>query len=315
VISTTNDRGERVTDASEADVMGYFESLSNWGRWGDDDELGTLNLIRPEHRARAAKLAAEGAVVSCERLISTRYSDENPQPLMHFMMTTGEAVPAQGQAAATDWFGMPFHGHTVTHLDSLGHFFWNGKTYNGRPASVVRAVNGVGFGSIEPACDGLVSRGVLLDVPRARGQEFLEPGLVITVEDLERCEAEAGLKVGSGDMLLVRTGRDPRRKHHPASEGRPGLGASCLPWLHEREVSVLVSDEAHDVQPQVYAGIRTPIHAVGIVAMGLWLLDNAQFEPIAEKCAELHRWEFMFVVAPLLLQRSSGSPVNPVALF
>jgi kynurenine formamidase len=299
----------------EAEVLGYFESLRNWGRWGPDDELGTLNFIRPEHRRQAAGLVVDGATVSCERLISTSYSEDNAQPLLHFMIATGESAPSSGQAAASDWLGMAFHGHGITHLDSLGHFFWDGKMYNGRSAGVVTAAGGVGFGSIEPACHGLVSRGVLLDIPGVRGEEYLQPGAAISVEDLERCEADAGIVVGTADMLLIRTGRDPRRRHHPVAAGRPGLTASCLPWLHEREVSMLISDEVHDVAPAQYAGIRTPIHAVAIVAMGLWLLDNAQLEQLAEACAERRRWEFMMVVAPLLLEHASGSPVNPMAVF
>jgi kynurenine formamidase len=300
---------------SETEVLGYFESLSNWGRWGSDDELGTLNLIQPEHRRHAARLITDGATVSCERLISPSHSEDNPQPMLHFMIATGESAPSSGQAAASDWLGMAFHGHGITHLDSLGHFFWDGRMYNGRSAGVVTAAGGVGFGSIEPACQGLVSRGVLLDVPRARNEEYLEPGAAISVGDLERCEADTGIAVGTADMLLIRTGRDPRRRDHPVAAGRPGLAASCLPWLHEREVSMLISDEVHDVAPAQYAGIRTPIHAVAIVAMGLWLLDNAQLEQLAEACADRGRWEFMMVVAPLLLEHASGSPVNPVAVF
>jgi kynurenine formamidase len=300
---------------SEEQVLEYFETLSNWGRWGPDDELGTLNFVTPEHRRRAALLVSEGVTVSCERRITVKQSEDNPQPLLRFMMTTGEGLPDKGWAGATDWVGMPTHGRSITHLDALGHIFWNNTMYNGRSPSVVKALTGVGYCSIEAVRDGIVTRGVLLDIPRSEGVDWIEPLAGISPEMLERAEERQGVRVGNGDALLVRTGRDTRHAaQNHLGEEKPGLEADCLPWLAEREVALLVSDEAHDITPGRYS-IRTPIHTVGIVMMGLWLLDNALLDPLASHCQEIGRWEFLFNVLPLQLQKASASPVNPVAVF
>lgn len=300
---------------SDQDISSFLDTLNNWGRWGNDDERGTLNLIQAEHINRAAALAKTGVVISCQREITTIHSDENPVPMVHFMTSTGESAPTDGQGIARDWFGMPFHGHAVTHLDSLGHFFLNGLIYNGRPANVVRAEGGAGFGSIAAASGGVVSRGVLLDIPRLVGREFLAPDHVIDVEQLESAEKLQGVKAGTGDILVIRTGRDMRKLALGASRYRPGMSVECLPWLHRREISVLVSDESHDAQPLPSTAVPTPIHAVGLVAMGLWLVDNAQLEALAQQCQSAECWEFMMILAPLHIEGASGSPINPLAIL
>lgn len=302
-------------DISEAEYLAYFDSCRNWGRWGTADELGTLNLITPDLVAAAGRLVQDGVPVSCQRALSTEYSDENPRPLQRFMIASGEAAPSNGQYESSDWFGIAPHGHSVTHLDSLGHFFFNGKTYNGRAAAVVQTKTGVGFGSVEAACRGVITRGVMLDVPRSRGVPALPLGTAIMPEDLELCERLQRVRVRAGDALLIRTGRDVAQGTSFATDPRSGLHPSCLPWLHQRDVAVLGSDSAHEVHPPAYSFVRTPIHAVSIVAMGLWLLDNAELGPLARACAERSRWEFLFTIAPLSLERATGSPVNPLALF
>jgi hypothetical protein len=193
---------------TEAAYLGYFESCSNWHRWGDDDERGTLNLITPDHAAAAARLVRDGVPVSAERPLRGDYSAENPRPLLRFMIASGEAAPERGQYESSDWFGIAPHGHSVTHLDSLGHSFFDGRCYNGRPADVVATKTGVGTGSVEAAASGIVTRGVLLDVPRALGLAALPLGTAITPDDLMRCERAQGITVRTGDALLVRTGRD-----------------------------------------------------------------------------------------------------------
>ncbi len=302
-------------DLTEAAYLAYFDSCGNWGRWGEDDERGTLNLITPDTVAAAGRLVLDGVPVSCQRQLSSDYSDENPRPLLRFMIASGEAAPARGQHESSDWFGIAAHGHSITHLDSLGHFFFNGRTYNGRPADVVKTKTGVGFGSVEAAGQGIVTRGVLLDVPRARGTDALPLGTAITPEDLARCENAEGVTVRASDALLIRTGRDVPQGSDFASDPRSGLHPSCLPWLHQRDISLLGSDTAHEVHPPAYRFVRTPIHAVAIVAMGLWLLDNADLGALARACAERGRWEFLFMIAPLSLERATGSPVNPLAVF
>jgi kynurenine formamidase len=164
----------------------------------------------------------------------------------------------------------------------------------------------------------VVSRGVLLDVPAARGAPFLEAGEPIFTDDLERAEAQAGLRVEAGDILFVRTGRwalrDARGPWDPRLQAA-GLDASCLPWLHARGVAALGCDGVSDVVPSRIEGEGLPIHTVAIVAMGLHLIDNLELEPLAKACAEERRWEFLLTLAPLVLFRGTASPLNPIALF
>jgi kynurenine formamidase len=303
-----------VTQPPEADVIAYLDSLSNWGRWGEDDLLGTLNFITPQTRLAALALPGDGTVISCARTISSVHSEDNPHPMLHFMIRSGEGASATARSSAADWFGMRYHGRTVTHLDSLSHYFWQRRAYNGVSADTVGSETGAQAGSVEVASEGIVSRGVLLDVPRMRGIDYLEPDDRVTIEDLERCEREQGVTVGEGDVLMIRIGRD--RRPEPRLAGpQAGLRADCLPWLRDRRIAVLVGDGVHDAQPASYERIASPIHTVGIVALGLWLLDNADLEPLAAHCAQSNRWEFLFMTSPLRLQAMTGSPLNPLAIF
>jgi kynurenine formamidase len=307
------------TEVTESEVLEMFESLSNWGRWGADDKLGTLNLITPEVTKAAAALVRHGRPVSLARTITPKYGPDNPNPPLHFMLASGEGAPDQGHGVSADWYGMACHGHSMTHLDSLGHLFWNGKMYNGRPASRVDQATGAKDGSIEDAGGGVVTRGVLLDLPRTLGIPYLEAGHRITPRELELAEAMTGVRVSSGDAALIRTGRDVNRAqrgpHLPEQHGCPGLSASCLPWIRERGIAVLGSDVAHDAMPSLYRRVAGPIHSVGIVGMGLWLLDNAYLDALAAAAAEASQWDFLFVLGPLKLKRGTGSPVNPLAVI
>jgi kynurenine formamidase len=304
-----------VNQPPEEDVIAYLDQLSNWGRWGADDMLGTLNFITAQTRLAALALPQDGHVVSCARTISSIHSDDNPHPMLHFMIRSGEGASATARSSAADWFGMRYHGRTVTHLDSLSHYFWQRHAYNGVSADTVGSETGAQAGSVEVAAEGIVGRGVLLDVPRTREVDYLEPDDRVTVEDLERCEQRHGVRVGEGDVLIIRTGRDRRPGPPRLSGPQAGLRADCLPWLRERSIAVLVGDGVHDAQPATYERIASPIHTVGIVALGLWLLDNADLEPLAAHCAQARRWEFLFMTSPLRLQAMTGSPLNPLAIF
>jgi kynurenine formamidase len=307
------------TEVTEAEVLEMFETLSNWGRWGDDDRLGTLNLITPDVTKAAAAVVRHGRTVSLARTITPKYAPDNTNPPLHFILASGESAPAKGHGASADWYGMACHGHSMTHLDSLGHLFWNGKMYNDRPASRVDQATGAKDGSIEDAGDGVMTRGVLLDMPLAFGVPYLEPGHGITPGELESAAVMAGVQIRSGDAVLIRTGRDvdraERGPHLPDEHGTAGLAASCLPWIRERGIAVLGSDVAHDAMPSPYSQLAAAIHSVGIVAMGLWLLDNAYLEDLAAAAAEASQWEFLFAMGPLKLKRGTGSPVNPLAVI
>jgi kynurenine formamidase len=306
---------------SQDEVLTWFESLSNWGRWGPDDGLGTLNHITPERRAAAAMLVRHGVTVSCAWDIGTTAQPDHvfgaPQ---RFMLSTGQGLPDEPRwGGAAEYVGLVCHGYAVTHLDGLSHYFWDGRMYNDRPASLVTSRDGAGDHAITEAGGGIFTRGVLLDVATTRGVPWLEPGDAVFPEDLEGAEARQGLRVGPGDAVLLRTGYG-RRRHEQgpdavANVGRAGWHVACAPWLHERDVAVIGADTAQDVHPSGYPAMRSPVHAVGIVAMGLWLIDNCDLEELAGTCERLERWEFLMTVGPLRIEGATGSPVNPIAVF
>jgi kynurenine formamidase len=292
-------------------VRDLHASLSNWGRWGERDQLGALNLITPAKRAAAAALVRSGRAVSCARPLATEPGVDNPSPVVHLM--TGTATESYGG----DYFAIAPHGFATSHIDALCHIFHEGKLYNGYPIERVTAHGALELG-IHELRDGVVSRGVLLDVPRSRGLAYLEPGEPIFPADLERAEEQAHLRVEEGDVLLVCTGRWTCREERgpwDARERLAGLDASCLRWLRERGVAALGCDGVSDVLPSRVDGFGLPIHTVAIVAMGLHLLDNLDLRRLADACAEEGRWEFLLSVAPLVLRRGTASPVNPIALF
>ena len=309
---------------TEAEVLGYFDKLSNWGRWGPDDELGTPNLITPEKTRRALATVQEGFSVSLSREVMWEAAADVPSPPVHFMVESGEGwasgdkVSARANAAAIDYIGMIFHGLAVTHVDSLAHFFWQGKTYNGKPAHLVSTSLGATVCSVEAAHKGFISRGILVDVPMIRGIDWLERGEGVMPEDILAAETRCGFKVEEGDILLIRTGQLRRREVEgpvAGSEGSTACQAACLPLFHERGIAVMGSDTGNDVRPSQYTQVTQPIHQVGITAMGLWILDNANLEDVAQACAERHRWTFMVSINPLRLHNTTGSPVNPIAVF
>jgi kynurenine formamidase len=313
---------------SHDEVLGYYKSLSNWGRWGADDEQGTLNLITPAKRLQAAALVREGIVVSCARPLGWDPAPDAPVSSRHFMLKSGEGEPAEtiGRTGSMDAFMIAPHGQTITHLDAPSHTFvrtdpsqpWT--MYNGKPKELVRTADGALAGSIELAGDGIVSRGVLLDIARLRGREWLDPADAVFPEDLDAAAAAAHLRVEPGDVLFVRTGWPLRREQKwppDPSEGNCALQAACLPWLREHDIALLASDTSNDVSPMEYPGLGRfgGIHGVGMGAIGLWILDNAGLEELGATCARLGRWEFQIVIAPLKLEHATGCPVNPLALF
>ena len=309
---------------TEQEVLGYFESLSNWGRWGDDDQLGAPNLITPAKTKAALATVQEGLTISLSRTVSFEATVDSPNPPVHFMTESGEGwaggdkVSARPYAVAMDYFGMVFHGVTITHVDSLSHFFWEGKTYNGKPAHLVSTSMGATVGSVEEAKNGIVTRAVLVDVPLVRGVDWVERGEGVMPDDILRAEAQCGFQVEEGDLLLIRTGQLHRRNVEgpvDRSQGSTACQAGCLPLFHQRGIAMLGSDTGNDVNPSQYAKVPSPIHQVGITAMGLWILDNADLEEVAEACRQRNRWEFLVSIGPLRLHHATGSPVNPIAVF
>ncbi len=300
---------------TQSDLKAMAQQVSNWGRWGDDDELGALNLITPAKRAAAASLVREGLTVSCALALAKTPAPDNPRPVMHQMAYGGDVPDGSGSA---DYFAIYPHGLANTHLDALCHVFVDGKMYNGFDKSEVRS-DGAQRGSIMAAKDGIMSRGILLDIPALRGVEWLEPTDRIARSELEAAEKRQGVRVEEGDILLVRTGRDLRGERlgrwDPYAEGLAGISTDCVPYLHERGVAVLGGDGISDAWPSITEGWRSPIHQMTLVLMGVHLIDNMQLSRLAEACAERQRWEFLLTVAPLRLELGTASPVNPIALF
>ncbi len=303
---------------ASSEVVGLFEKLSNWGRWGKDDQRGALNFITDKKRASAARLVQTGETVSLALPLAVTPAADNPTPVTHLIVQAGIDSDRAWLPHAADYFAITFHGMANTHIDALCHVFWQGKMYNGFSAGEVGS-HGAHKCAIDVARQGLVSRGVLLDIPKLRKVEWLEPGDRILARELDAAEKEHGVRVEEGDVLLIRTGRARRRKSKgawdPNREGLPGLDPACLPWIHERRVAMLGSDAVSDVLPSGYQDVLLPIHVCTLVAMGVHLLDNADFDALAETCARLGRYEFMFATAPLILERGTGSPVNPIAIF
>jgi kynurenine formamidase len=307
---------------SQDQLLDWMQSLSNWGRWGDDDQRGTLNFVTPATTARALALAREGATVSCARQVGYEGAPDTPLAPHHFMLASGEGYrPGEGpdRQVARDYVGMVFHGHTITHLDSLAHFFWDGRMYNGVPSRRVTTSEGATSHSVDAAHGGIVTRGVLVDAPLLRGVDLVERGDGVGIADVERAEAQCGVRVGEGDVLLLRTGQLGHRERSgpvdPNRSGSAGPLPELLPLVHERGVAVLGSDTGNDVTPTGYERFTNPVHQIGIVALGLWILDNAWLDDLADACGVRQRWDFLLAILPLRLSNATGSPVNPVAVF
>jgi kynurenine formamidase len=292
------------------EALHAFSRCSNAGRWGGDDELGTLNLITPETRRRAARLVVDGVSVSLGADIDTVQRELNPHPAWH-TMHLDRSLPY----TAHDSLHLEIHG-VGTHLDALGHVYFDGTGYNGRSQDEVLGEDGLCSNSIHAMRDGIFTRGVLLDVAAAAGVQWLEEDRVVTVPDLVAAESLAGIRVESGDAVFVHTGLERRAgRRDPADVvARAGLGLEAVCWLHERDVAVYAGDcvERLPISDQV---LGLPLHQIGIAAMGLTLLDWPRLTDLLDACQQFGRSEFLLTVAPLRIRGGTGSPVNPIATF
>jgi len=296
-------------------MRALFARVCNWGRWGKDDELGTLNLITPATRRAAAQLVSEGITVSLSRNFPTKPGPHNPYPAQHYMLIAGDECGCSNPDTSQDFIGIAFHGWASTHIDALCHVFVDAQMFNGVPASEVRST-GARRNTVMALRNGIVGRGVLLDMPRALGVKHIVPGRKIGVAELEAAEKAQGISVASGDILLIRNGRDVEVEDDNADAGLAALHPEVLPWLHARQVAALGSDAVHDCRAKPNNTLwPAPIHTIGIVAMGLHLLDNLYLEDVAQIALERRRWAFHLCIAPLRIEGGTGSPVNPIATF
>ena len=296
-----------------------FRSLSTWGRWGAGDERGALNLLQAEQVAAAARLVRDGTTVTLSVPINTKPTEDNPEPALHYMTTFQEDPhDAAGKLRfAKDFVGTDYHHDGHTHIDALCHVIYDGSLYNGIPAESVTA-DGAAADSIEVLGNGLVARGVLLDIPRLRAAPWLEPGEHVFRHELEAAEREQGAAVGEGDVLLVRTGHFRRLSElgpWDTTQAKAGLHPTTMPFVAERGVVTLGGDGNSDTAPSSTESVDFPIHVLALNAMGVHLLDYLQLEDLAAECEERGRWEFLFVAAPLRIPGGTGSPLNPLAVF
>lgn len=306
----------------------YYRRLSNWGRWGADDQRGTLNLITPEKMVEAARLVTAGKAFSLQLPLdgdgpqTGAFGRVNP---VHQMVATGTDHRAQAQAYSGDPLGFGFADDSMflflqggTQWDALGHIFRDGTLYNGHSAAHVSA-GGAARGGIENV-PTLASRGVLLDMPRYFGVGHLEPGHAIGPADLDGACAAEGVEVRSGDVVLVRTGDMKARRDQPGWAGysagdAPGLSLLAAPWLRDHDIAALATDTwGAEVRPNEIAGTFQPLHLIMLVSMGLFVGEIWYLDELAEDCAADGRYEFLFVGPPLVIPRAVGSPLNPQAI-
>ncbi len=303
----------------------YCDEYRNWGRWGDDDEIGTLNHITSEKIVESAGLVRHGKVFSLELPLDGNgpqtgaFGRVNP---IHQMVATGtdHVEGAQdwpmGWGVADDTLFLFLQGGTQ--WDALAHIFYDGKMYNGFDARLVSS-SGAEKNGIENQ-KTVVSRGVLLDIPRVRGVEHLLPGDAITGEDLDAACEHHGVEVGIGDIVLIRTGDMARRRELPGWDGfsagdSPGLSLLSAPWLAEREVAAIATDTwGAEVRPNEIEGSFQPLHLVMVVSMGLFVGEIWYLDELAADCAEDGVYEFQLVAPPLVIPRAVGSPLNPQAI-
>jgi kynurenine formamidase len=292
---------------TKSDIERWMTELSNWGRWGKDDQLGTLNLITPAKRREAAALVKEGYSISMAHNVLMEKAVDNEGPFMHTML------PRTG-GFTMDNYNVSFHGMGQTHLDALCHASYEGKMYNGVPVDQITA-EGCLKNSVLPIKQGILTRGVIIDIPRLKGVDYLEPGQPIYPEDLLAWEKQTGVKVSSGDAVFVRSGRWAYRAAKGPNAAFPGLYASCARWLHDRGVAVLGGDADPEVIPSQVEGFPSPIHVMTLVAMGLPLFDECDLEDLAREAAKRKRWVFMFTAAPIAVPGGTGAPINPIATY
>jgi kynurenine formamidase len=293
-------------NADEFDQM--FNQVKNWGRWGADDQLGAANLITVEKKKQALALAKNGITISLAHNPLTEAAPDNGSPFEHTM----------NRGFSTDTYKVSYHGYAHSHIDALCHILYKDQTYNGYARADVNTEKGCTKLGVQNLKNGIVTRGVLLDIARLKGVPYLEPGTPVFQEDLEAWEKKAGVKVSPGDAIFLRTGRWARReKLGPWNVGRneAGYHASVAPWLKARGVSFLASDDAQDVTPSLVDGVTLPVHTLAITALGVDILDNMDLEAVAETAARLNRWEFLLTVAPVPVTGGTGFPVNPLAIF
>jgi kynurenine formamidase len=293
-----------------------FRRLKSTADWDTADRRGALNHITSHTIAVAMEVRSADV---CHRTADRdEPAADDPEPARHDMTgADGDHHLARGLDFAMDRFTMNVHGNATSHIDALCHVIFDSKLYDDVPVGVITPTGATSL-SIEVIRDGIVGRGVLLDIPRLRGLPWLEPGDSVTIEDLRAAEEAQNLHVGEGDLLFVRVGHSARRKELGAwdvAHARAGLHPTALEFVAERRIAALGSDGNSDTAPSTVEGVDFPVHVLAVNALGIHLLDYLQFEDLAALCEEQDRWTFLGVIAPLRLPAATGSPINPIAIL
>jgi len=300
------------------DFRAIGRELSNWGRWGSDDELGTLNHVTPERIAAAAARARTGRVFDLGYTLSA----DGPQTGLggrtnpvHLMSATGEPRFPDGGGYTDDFIFMPLQ--CATQWDGLAHIFYDDTCYNDVPISAVTA-RGASRLAIDALAKGVIGRGVLLDVARLHGVDCLAPDHGIGPDELDAACARQGVEVGPGDIVLLRTGWTRVFRDRSAAEfmrTEPGLTVDCCRWLHARDVAAVAADNwGVEVYPSGDPDARMPVHYVLIRDMGMTLGEMFDLEALAQDCAADGVYEFLLCAPVLKVAHGVGTPLNPLAV-
>lgn len=292
----------------------WMREVSNAGRWGEDDSLGTLNLITPAIRAAAAHRVQAGIAISLARPLVAGANANAIAPL-HIRYV-------RARAGDIDWFldvpTLPMHGWAFSHLDALAHDAFRGFLYNRTPVTSIDTARGASRLGIDAMRGGIASRGVLVDIPRLRDLPYLDTNAVITPADLMAWEQRTGIRVQAGDVVLIRIGRGAREQAFPSWRivtGVAGPHPEVARWLHARDVAALGGDAVNEKYPSLVPGVSDPLHQLALVGMGMPLLDNLALDELAQEAAARGQWTFLIIVAPLPVPGGSGSLINALAVF
>jgi kynurenine formamidase len=304
-------------EPSAASFQALYEKLRGQAQWGSADRRGALNHITPARLLAAASAVTFGQSVTLAAPLAASAAD-NPEPATHHMNhLPGESSDVPGLSFAADHMTMNVHGDVDSHIDALCHVAYQGTLYNGVAPGAVTS-QGASELSIDDLRDGIVGRGVLLDIPAVRAVPWLEPGDNVTEADLIAAQQAQQVEVGPGDLLFVRVGHRRRRADlgpWDVASARAGLHPQAMEYLADRQVAALGSDGNSDTAPSPVDGVDFPVHVLAINAMGLHLLDYLQLDDLRQACQAAGRWSFLCVIAPLRLPGGTGSPVNPIAIL
>lgn len=296
------------------EVRALLIERSNWGRWGTDDQRGAVNLIDNHKRCEAAALVRSGQAISLSLDYPTQPAVNNPRPAQQYLKVIHQD---HGRGLAVDYLGIEYHCPVATHIDALCHVWDSANGWNGRDPAEFVSIDGVSWAGIEQWRHGIVTRGVLLDIPAHRGVPYVTVDEPVTDAELRSVVEGQGVEIRPGDAVVVYSGRAAfEAEHGPWSGGvtQPGLAASSLWFLRDCDCAVLVWDMMDAIPQSPGFDMPEPVHAA-LYSFGLALVDNADLEPLARACAQESRYEFMLCVAPLPVVGGTGSPVNPIAVL